>query len=286
MPNCSNLQRRRSISAVFEITISQIQLNCLTVIIHYLLLRVQIFCYKSANPDIYRDYGYNSSEATKCTVQRGRHLNEGDYNTALPLLTSAKEILSEDTTVVVTYDTVAADYKESLLADAEAAYEADGYRAAVDVLNNRHSTLQDDEVLDQIEYYKGLAPVKLSSLTAYEKGAAPFAHTFSATDCLGVEYTDIIYKGSDMFTAGYANAWETYRISEKYSSMSGTVFIDSKSTYNSANLYVYGDGLELYAVTVKGGTDLIEFSINLTGVKVLKIKLFGDIKGARVELNT
>ena len=67
--------------------------------------------------------------------------------------------------------------------------------------------------------------------------------------------------------------YTTYKLNGQYSAISGTFFRTYKyrSSDNTDNLKIYGDGELLYSASVTSGVDPIDFYVDLTGVLELKI---------------
>ena len=73
-----------------------------------------------------------------------------------------------------------------------------------------------------------------------------------------------------------------YRLDGQYKSIKGTVFLDwdYRSTVCEGSVKLYGDGKLLYASKIlTEGCEVMNFEIDLTGVKMLKIEFSTDIGG-------
>lgn len=66
---------------------------------------------------------------------------------------------------------------------------------------------------------------------------------------------------------------EEYKINGKYRKMKGKLTLESKTARKSSWIKVYGDGELLYtSPDVKGGSESVDFEVDLTGVLTLRIE--------------
>ena len=114
-------------------------------------------------------------------------------------------------------------------------------------------------------------PVKLASLKPYVSREA-YTTTSSEKDVFG-NYYNTSLKGVAAI-GSKEDAYATYRIDSKYSKFTGTIFLTS-SSYNTdvsrRSVKIYGDNVLLYSKSIACGEDSIPFSVNITGVRDLKI---------------
>lgn len=117
--------------------------------------------------------------------------------------------------------------------------------------------------------------VYLSSLKAYRAEGLMYRYDNRAKeDIFGtVYYHYIASNGNGNFTKASC----TYRIDGKYKSMTGTFFVPTSNAKVKRYVCITGDNNILYENYVKGGSDSLYFSIDLTGVKDLTLEMHGDV---------
>ena len=166
-------------------------------------------------------------------------------------------------------------YKTQIIAAADETLNTEGYEAAMNLIQEALKVLPGDQELttkqDEYLLYK---PVDLFSLEYFN------AHeTFRVdgpqdeTDNLGESHVN-----SYVFDTHYSTGktWVTYKIDGNYSLMKGTFFLDNyyKTTTDEIGFYVYGDDKLLHKGTITGGEVPKDFSIDITGVQLLKIEYY------------
>ena len=115
---------------------------------------------------------------------------------------------------------------------------------------------------------------KLTDLSYYDRKPISGQHyrkVNSAKDNLGNSYTDPLR----LIESVKENYWETYLLTEDYSTFSGTLFIDydDRDSPSTVNVRIYGDGVLLYdSPVLTKGVRPVDFSVNIQGVDELKIE--------------
>lgn len=197
-----------------------------------------------------------------------------------------RKVLEEgcsDTDVVSLYNSDYAAYKTQLLADAQAAFESQGYEAAIKVLLGGSAAVQEDkEILQKIEEYQSYQPIPLAELEYdLRKKLKDSGYTFrrqeNEKDNLGNAHLDVLE-----LVQYQEDYWQTYRLDGKYKTFSGTLFLGHlyRNTDDVAYISIYGDDVLLYeAPAITAGVDPFSFSVDISNVKSLKIQ-------GKVEKNT
>ena len=120
--------------------------------------------------------------------------------------------------------------------------------------------------------------VYLTSLRAYNtSGEIKSVDYRSRTDIFGKMYNH--YLGSNGLGNGSmsSKASKTYRIDGKYSQMTGTFFLPvDRSDVSPHYVSILGDGVVLYQSYVRGGSNSLNFSINISGVLDLTVVMYGN----------
>lgn len=187
------------------------------------------------------------------------------YDTAIELISDRIGDYENDSEVVLAYNRCKDAFRDTTVQAAKNAYTNEGFQAALSIVNNALMTMEDDAELQTLaEYYRNLAPVKLSDLESYRTDGGEFQYEEVETDCFGTEFFD------NLTTEGS----ETYRISGKYTTLKGVLFSSaSKSQEMRVGLKCWGDGVLLCEYNTTNFNGPIKFSVDVSGIKDLKIEL-------------
>lgn len=188
-----------------------------------------------------------------------------EYDTAIELISDRIGDYETDSEVVLAYNRCKDAFRDTTVQAAKNAYTKEGFQAALSIVNNALMTLEDDAELQTLaEYYRNLAPVKLSDLESYRTDGGEFQYEEVETDCFGTEFFD------NLTTEGS----ETYRISGKYATLKGVLFSSApKSQEMRVGLKCWGDGVLLCEYNTTNFNGPIKFSVDVSGIKDLKIEL-------------
>lgn len=188
-----------------------------------------------------------------------------EYDTAIELISDRIGDYENDSEVVLAYNRCKDAFRDATVQAAKNAYTKEGFQAALSIVNNALMTMEDDAELQTLaEYYRNLAPVKLSDLESYRTDGGEFQYEEVETDCFGTEFFD------NLTTEGS----ETYRISGKYTTLKGVLFSSaSKSQEMRVGLKCWGDGVLLCEYNTTNFNGPIKFSVDVSGIKDLKIEL-------------
>lgn len=194
-----------------------------------------------------------------------------EYDTAIELISDRIGDYENDSEVVLAYNRCKDAFRDATVQAAKNAYTKEGFQAALSIVNNALMTMEDDAELQTLaEYYRNLAPVKLSDLESYRTDGGEFQYEEVETDCFGTEFFDnLTWEGS-----------ETYRISGKYATLKGVLFSSaSKSQEIRVGLKCWGDGVLLCEYSTTNFNGPMPFSVDISGVKDLKIELSAALFG-------
>lgn len=188
-----------------------------------------------------------------------------EYDTAIELISDRIGDYENDSEVVLAYNRCKDAFRDATVQAAKNSYTKEGFQAALSIVNNALMTLEDDAELQTLaEYYRNLAPVKLSDLESYRTDGGEFQYEEVETDCFGTEFFD------NLTTEGS----ETYRISGKYATLKGVLFSSApKSQEMRVGLKCWGDGVLLCEYNTTNFNGPIKFSVDVSGIKDLKIEL-------------
>lgn len=191
---------------------------------------------------------------------------ENDYPTAIQTLSSTLDVLNSDIELNALFEKYRSEYRDMIIAQADNSLENEGYEAAIAVANEGLAVLANDSVLLQaIERYETYTPVWLCDIDYFDK-SGDWVLGETTTDNLGISHQHSIYVDSEW------NRYITFRLDEKYKTLSGMWYMKYEyRTYGGSTLYIYGDDDLLWQGTVSGGIEPMQFTIDVTGVSVLKI---------------
>lgn len=194
-----------------------------------------------------------------------------EYDKAIQLIGDRIDNYETDSEVVLAYNRCKDAFRDATVQAAKNAYTKEGFQAALSIVNNALMTLEDDAELQTLaEYYRNLAPVKLSDLESYRTDGGEFLYREAETDCFGTEHFDNLTREGS----------ETYRISGKYATLKGVLFSSaSKSQEMRVGLKCWGDGVLLCEYNTTNFNGPMPFSVDISGVKDLKIELSAEYIG-------
>lgn len=194
-----------------------------------------------------------------------------EYDTAIELISDRIADYETDSEVVLAYNRCKDAFRDATVQAAKNAYANEGFQAALSIVNNALMTLEDDSELQTLaEYYRNLAPVKLSDLESYRTDGGEFLYREAETDCFGTEHFDNLTREGS----------ETYRISGKYTTLKGVLFSSaSKSQEMRVGVKCWGDGVLLCEYNTTNFNGPMPFSVDISGVKDLKIELSAEYTG-------
>ncbi len=120
---------------------------------------------------------------------------------------------------------------------------------------------------------------KITDLVYYNRLRNSSNHRYekvnSAMDNLGNTYIDPLR----LMTSCESNYWETYMLTEDFSTFTGVLFIgyEDRDSRTTCNVRIYGDGELLYnSPTMTNGVKPVDFSVDIDGVDELKIEINGE----------
>lgn len=113
--------------------------------------------------------------------------------------------------------------------------------------------------------------VMLADMEPFYEEHYGFSRGKSVKDNRGNAHYDAIRLESGL--SSYSEVVEEYKVNGKYRKMKGKLTLESKSAKKSSWIEIYGDGQLLYtSPDVKGGSEPVDFEVDLTGVLTLRIE--------------
>lgn len=169
-------------------------------------------------------------------------------------------------------------YKNFALVRAEELFDSEGYEAAIQFLREVQSLpLLDSELSAAASEYESYKPVSLDTLEIWQHGdftCGPYTHE-TVTDNYGNNYNTFYSGTSRSGWPGISYShYNVYKVDKIYSTLSGIFCIEKEwnSSTSESYFYVYGDGILLEKLTITGGDEPVEFTVDISGVSLLKIK--------------
>lgn len=194
----------------------------------------------------------------------------GDYVSAINLINDKIDVVGGDGDVQSALSNCQQAYKQAIIAQAYDIYNTSGYASALEVINGALTIIPDDsELLAEKDAYVACSPVDLTTLESYDDdGAITIAH--GETDIFGNQYDSAICGGSVLH-----HEKASYYIDGQYNLITGTIYVSDSQKGNSGTNYyrIYGDDALLYSASMTSSDLPIYFTVNITGVKDLRIEM-------------
>lgn len=207
------------------------------------------------------------------------HVNNNNYDQAFTLLNKANSDLPSNQTIINKIDEITKIKQQKEreiqiakdLQEAENIFKAQGYEQAISLLqSSEYSSSQ--EILNAIANYETYKPINLFSMDFWDSNnnVTRVAGPYSIQDNLGNEHPNS-YSIYDIAFTTYV----TYRIDGQYNHLNGLYFLEyeHRSTSYKGTFRVYGDDdTVLFSTTLEKGMDPVKFSVDISGVKDLKLE--------------
>lgn len=195
------------------------------------------------------------------------YLESNEYSEAEDFIDDIEDKFPNEDKIAEIKDGLKANYETVILNKAEAEFQNQNYEKAASIMEE--ALAQDEEntkFSDKYNEYKSYLPAFISDMNYFSKG------TYSSID---TNYSDLKDNTGKSYQRIYCvDDYAEYLLNGNYTNFDGIagVAYDRRSTDESNFFEVYGDGVLLYtSPTFKSGTMPQAFSINVTGVKILKI---------------
>lgn len=212
---------------------------------------------------------YTDTIRTEAITKAEAYAMEQNYADALITIQNTIADIGSDAELSALSDSYMTSYKEDILMQADASLNTDGYLRAIEIVKDGLKIIPSDEdFAAAVELYESYEPISLDSLEIWQYGRFTCGpYTFETeVDNYGNTY--------DSFYSGGGENYNVYKIDENYSTLSGVFCM--KKQYNSRNdessLYIYGDDVLLGKYKTTGGKEPLEFSVDISGVSLLKIQ--------------
>lgn len=206
-----------------------------------------------------------------------------DYGSAITYVKSELRNVNNHEEITAKLNSLIANYKSNLMADADTALKQKGYNEAVAILRDGLAVLNNDsDILKKIEEYEAYRPVPLWDFPVLSSGSFS-DDVFSEvskdlTDVLGNVYESPIgikFDGED-----YQRSYRTISIQGNYNYLSGTFFIREKTSTSHKGyikLLIYGDDTLIKSVKLYRADNAQYFKVKITGYKTISIGVDGYV---------
>ncbi len=201
------------------------------------------------------------------------------YIEAITQLKELNEKLPGDGEIISKISVYEKTYISEVLAAAESAFVTPSldYEKSLDIINGALQHYPDNNELSAKKtYYQTFAPVKLASLSQYDKSAEyGIAFLESEKDPLGNIHTDVFRTWSYMYDSAYV----VYILDGKYNKLTFTLYgtLPSNNNIVAVSIRDYSQGdydLSTYLYlndTLKCNTFPYEVEVDVTGVKMIRV---------------
>lgn len=164
--------------------------------------------------------------------------------------------------------------KEQVFMEAEEAFNSQGYEQAIKILQSVPELSSDPDIKAKIAEYQEYKPISLFALDYFDSDGKVYGPS-DPQDNLGNRHPN----SYEIHTSGYGDAYVTYRVDGKYNHLRGTFFLlyDYRSSKSERRFRVYNDDNEIiYTATITHAVDPVDFDIDISGVKNLKLEFSTD----------
>lgn len=193
------------------------------------------------------------------------YLESNEYSEAEDFIDDIEDKFPNEDKIAEIKDGLKANYETVILNKAEAEFQNKNYEKAASIMEE--ALAQDEEntkFSDKYNEYKSYLPAFISDMDY-----------FNLDGWIDTNYSDLMDNTGKSYQRIYCvSNYAEYLLNGNYTNFDGVagVSYDYRSTNDSNFFEVYGDGVLLYtSPTFKAGTMPQAFSINVTGVKILKI---------------
>lgn len=213
-------------------------------------------------------------------IQRAKAAAEaGNYEEAISELNSGGTSI-DNADIQACRSQIYESWRNSIIQQATDLAANDNYSDALDEIDQGLKLFPDDSdlmslrdnVSDQYkDYLRRTTPVSLADLEPYQNNGISVSSINE--DIMGNTYSTALCS-----LGGGANA--TYRIDGIYQTFSGYFFVNTNWGADvSRDVSIWGDGVRLFSASVDGAEDPTYFSVDVSGVRDLTIKMsvWGDI---------
>lgn len=212
------------------------------------------------------------------------YIQSGDYETAISTLDEASSRFKNNEGLTGYIDTInkkmseaKAKHAESYATKAEESFnKKDAYSAVSNIkfaleLSPDNATYQASKAK-----YEQYLPFELYNEDNILKKDTSSSFYNSSTTNDNIEKENVIRYSAAVTTENYKNSY-TYKLSKKYDTVSGTLFLpkDDKDTKNQSYFIVYADGKKIYTSTnITAGVLPQSIEFNVSGVDTLTIEAY------------
>ena len=226
---------------------------------------------------------YTNTYVKQAMNQADEFAGNNNFDSAVEVLSKAKTDLPDNNTLSAKLSQVEADKKkydlsikkEQILKEAEEAFNSQGYESALSLLQSVSELSSDPDIKARIDEYQEYKPVSLFTLDYFDSDGEVYGPS-DPKDNLGNRHPNS-YEIHTPRT--YHDAYVTYRVDGKYTHLRGTFFLlyDYRSSKSVSRFNVYNDeGEIIYTTTITHGVDPVDFDIDISGIKNLKIEFKTD----------
>lgn len=232
--------------------------------------------------DYYEESDYEDIKATVDTavIEKANSIMEEsfaeyDYYTAQDEIYDLTWDFGENEELTALYDNLEASYIEYMLAAAEEKAAAEDYEMALSITEIAISEIGEDntELNNKYNEYKMCLPIYINDLDYFAKNGDIYSDDSDHIN----DNTNTEHRHSyvvDGWWHSNEEYWAEYLINGSYTSFNGVcaVSYNQRSATDTKYFEVYGDGVLLYTSPIMTQSSMpVEFSIDVTGVTVLKV---------------
>ena len=208
-----------------------------------------------------------------------------DYEQLISLIVTNSEDVSDDEEINEFIDKVVSAYREQVINSADDTLRREGYDAASAIIDEAIAFLGGDAELEEIK--DNYAPVNLAYIDPFYEGAVEI-FSDGITDNMGNSYESGIRGYMSPSDEGF-ECYATWHLDGKYDTMTakGIVRQDDIGSDYTGSYIIYGDDKILYKRdNISSDTKPYDIKLNVSGIDLLKIEMFGDGNGGWSGINS
>ena len=193
------------------------------------------------------------------------YIANDDYESAINVLRDAISKNEEDVELAALLSRYEEKYCDHIIQQADAALELEGYKSAIDIIQQAQDILpNNDSLKSAIVLYESYAPVYIANLDYFDQEYDWYEVLESDMDNLGNEYHNSI-------ACRYLD--NTYILNGNYSRLCGTLYqrYEYREKDHNGHMEVYADGVLIFSEKMSAGIYPINFELDVVNVNELRI---------------
>lgn len=230
------------------------------------------------------DEKYKSIEVKSVIAKADEYVKDNDIATAITEITTYKEEndITDNAELNEYLDNVSKSYVAMILERVTALEEKENYIMALNILSNAKIVIDAKEFNDEVDKINAVKPVYLYDLKCTNWNRFSLVNSGKAlTDTIGNKYE----VGGNLYTisckSNYSDyyGYAEYYLGYRYKTLTGILAVDDSSNNVGTTFMIEGDNIQLYSINLSRKTIPTSFTVDISNVNWLRIKLVGNDYG-------